>query len=113
MLTGSCSTSTSIHNQSRVVSHMSSIGGSVESNTSTHEYKTQHTLTNLHLEGSQIFSLHKLQEIIHTITQHSAACKSPIELIREVISNALSSALLTRCNRCNKEFFLHPVAKLI
>ena len=62
---------------------MSSIGGSAESNTSTHEDKTQHTLTNLHLEGSRTFSLHKLQEVIYTTTQHSAACKSPVELIEE------------------------------
>ena len=92
---------------------MPSIGGSAESNTNTHEDKTQHTLTNLHLEGSRIFSLHKLREIIHTITQHSAACKSPVELVGEVKRNGLSSTLLARCNRCTKEFFLHPVTKLI
>ena len=78
MLTGRSTTctSTGIYNLSPVVSHMSSIGGSAESNISIHEDKTQHTLTNLHLEGSQIFSLHKLQEVIPTITQHSSACKS-------------------------------------
>ena len=52
VLTDNSSTSTNIHNLSQAVSHTSSISGSAESDTSTHEDKTQHTLTNLHLEGS-------------------------------------------------------------
>ena len=98
MLTGSSATSTGIHNLSQAVSHTSSIGGSAESNISAHEDKTQHTLTNLHLEGSRTFSLHKLREVIHAITQHSAACKPPVELTGEVKRNGLSSTLLARCN---------------
>ena len=83
---------------------ISSIGGSGESNNSTPEDMIQHTLTNLHLEGSRIISLHKLRDAIRTITQHSAACKSPVELIGEVKRNGLSTTLLARYDKCSEEF---------
>ena len=81
----SSSSTTGVHNLSPLVSQMSisSIGGSAESNNSTPEGMIQHTLTNLHLERSQIINLHKLRDAIRTITQNSAACKSPVELIEK------------------------------
>ena len=59
---------------------------------------TQHTLNDLHREGSRIISLEKLRDAIHTITQHSATSKSPVDLIGEVKRNGLSTTLLARCD---------------
>ena len=88
------------------------IGGSAESNNSTPEDMIQHTLTNLHLEGSQIISLHKLRDAIRAITQHSAACKSPVELIGEVKRNGLSTTLLARCDKYSEEFLFTSCNKI-
>ena len=91
---------------------ISSIGGSAESNNSTPEDMIQHTLTNLHLKGSRIISLHKLRDAIRTITQHSATCKSPVELIGEVKRNGLSTTLLARCDKCSEEFLFTSCNKI-
>ena len=47
-----------------------------------------------HLAGSRIINLQKLHDAIQTITQHSVACQSPVELIGEVRRNGLCSTLL-------------------
>ena len=49
----------------------------------------------MHLEGNRIISLQKLHDAICTITQHNAACKSPVDLIGEVQRNGLSSGVAT------------------
>ena len=59
-----------------------------------------------HLAGSRIISLQKVHDAIQTITWHSAACQSPVELIREVRRNDLCSTLLAKCSKCNEEISL-------
>ena len=71
----------------------------------------QHTLNDLHLEGSRIISLQKLRDVIYTITQHSAVCNSPVDLI-EVKQNGLGTTLLARCGRCNEEFLFTSCNKI-
>ena len=72
----------------------------------------QHTLNDLHLEGSRIISLQKLRDAIYTITQHSAVCNSPVDLIGEVKRNGLGTTLLARCGKCNEEFLFTSCNKL-
>ena len=91
---------------------ISSIGGSAESNNCTPKDIIQHTLTNLHLEGSRIINLHKLHDAIRTITQHSAACKSPVKLIGEAKRNGLSTTLLVKCDKCSEEFLFTSCNKI-
>ena len=56
-----------------------------------------------HLAGSRIINLQKLHDAIQTITQHSVACQSPVELIGELRRNGLCSTLLAKCSKCNEE----------
>ena len=56
-----------------------------------------------YLVGSRIISLQKLHDIIKTITRHSVACQSPVELIGEVRRNRFCSTLLAKCSQCNEE----------
>ena len=72
----------------------------------------QHTLNGLHLEGSRIISLQKLRDAIYTITQHSAVCNSPVDLIGEVKRNGLGTTLLARCGKCNEEFLFTSCNKI-
>ena len=56
-----------------------------------------------YLVGSRIISLQKLHDAIKTITQHSVACQSPVELIGEVQRNRFCSTLLAKCSKYNEE----------
>lgn len=98
-----------------MVTHTSNKEGSAVSKNSTHLNITGQTFTtvnNSHLEGSRIISLQKLHDAIRTITQHSAACKSPVDLIGEVQRNGLSTTLLARCDKCNEEFLFTSCNKI-
>ena len=73
---------------------------------------TSHLSGNTHLAGSRIISLHKLHDAIYTITQYSASCLSPVELVGEVQRNGLCSTLLAKCSKCNEEFMFKTCNKL-
>ena len=49
-------------------------------------------------------SLKCLQDAFHKITNHSAACQAPVELIGEVNRDGLSSTLLAISEKCHEEF---------
>ena len=54
--------------------------------------------TTPHLKGSRVISLEKLQDAIHTITHHSTACQSVVELKGEVKCDGLGCILLAKCS---------------
>ena len=68
--------------------------------------------TTPHLKGSRVISLEKLRDAIYTITCHSAACQSAVELIGEVRRDGLGCILLAKCSKCNKEFEIKSCDKI-
>ena len=65
--------------------------------------------TTLHLKDSGVISLEKLCDTIYTITCHSAACQSVVELIGEV---RLGCILLAKYSNCSKEFKIKSCDKI-
>ena len=77
---------------------------------------TEVLLTRCTVEGikdiaspNPITNLHKLNEVITTISVHSATCGAPVHLIDEVRRNSLASTLLARCTTYQGEFLLTTV----
>ena len=66
----------------------------------------------LHLQGSRIFNLQNLCNVIKTISQHSITCGAVVDLIGEVQRNGLASKLLATCSKCNEEFLFSSCDKV-
>ena len=66
----------------------------------------------LHLQGSRLFNLQNLCNVIKTISQHSITCGAIVDLIGEVQRNRLASKMLATCSKCNKEFLFSSCDKV-
>ena len=66
-----------------------------------------------YLEGSRLFNLQILYNIIKTISEHSVKCGAVVEFIGEVQRNGLASRLLAACSRCNEEILISACNKVV
>ena len=58
----------------------------------------------LHLQGSRLFNVQYLCNVIKTISEYSIKCGAVVDLIDAVQRNGLASKLLATCSKCNEEF---------
>ena len=90
-------------------SQMNSSTSAIGQNTSTDldiSTSSVSPCTTPHLKGSRVISLEKLHDAIHTITRHTTAYQSVVELIGEVKRDGLGCILLAKCSKCSEEFII-------
>ena len=63
------------------------------------------------LEGSRLISLHKLNEVVTTISAHSASCGAPVHLTGEVRRNGLALPCLPDAQHVKLSSYLTRVLK--
>ena len=96
-------------------SQVDSSTSTISQNTSTDldvSTSTVSPCTTPHLKGSRVISLEKLRDVILTITCHSTACQSVVELIGEVKRDGLGCILLAKCSKCSEEFKIRSCDKI-